>query len=142
MVIFQDSCKTDGYLARSCKILEENLQEDVSSCKILQDSCKTDGYLARSCKILEENLTRRCIVLQDFARFLQDGWLSGKILARRIVILHDSRKTDGYLARSCKFLEENLQEGVSSCKILQDSCKILQDNNSDPTWVHMKDLRL
>ena len=39
---------------------------------ILQDSCKTKGYLARSCKILEENLARRCIVLQDFARIMQD----------------------------------------------------------------------
>ena len=88
MVILQD-------LARrwlSCKIL----QDEWLSCKILasrmvilQDSCKSNGYLARflqvewlsckifarrwlSCKILQENLARRCIVLQDLARILQD----------------------------------------------------------------------
>ena len=82
---------------------------------ILQDSCKTDGYLARSCKISEENIARRCIVLQDSTRFLQDnGWLSCKILARRMFILQD-------LAR---FRKKILQDDVSSCKILQDSCKI------------------
>ena len=59
MIIFQDFCKTDGYLARflqdewlSCTILARRMV-------ILQDFCKTNGYLAR---------------------FLQDGWLSCKIL--------------------------------------------------------------
>ena len=53
MVILQDSCKTDGYLARF-------LQDGWLSCKILQDfgrkSCKTMYRLARFCK----HLARSC----------------------------------------------------------------------------------
>ena len=51
---------------------------------------RPNGYLARSCKNLAKNgyLARSCktmVILQD--------------LARRMVILQDSCKTDGYLAR-------------------------------------------
>ena len=72
---------------------------------ILQDSFKTDGYIAR---------------------FLRDGWLSCKILARRMAILQ-------YPAR---FWKKILQDDVSSCKTLLESCKILQNNHSDPTRVY------
>ena len=52
--------------------------------------------------------------------YLQDEWLSCKILARQRVILQD-------LAR---FWKKILQDDVSSCNILPESCKILQDNHS------------
>ena len=55
-----------------------------------------------------------------FFAYLQDEWLSCKILARQRVILQD-------LAR---FRKKILQDDVSSCKILPESCKILQNNHS------------
>ena len=59
--------------------------------------CAKNGYLARSCK-----------TNGYLSRFLQDEWLSFKILARRMVNLQD-------LAR---FWKKILQDDVSSCKIL------------------------
>ena len=104
-------CAKNGYLARSCKTngyLSRFLQDEWLSCKILQD------FGRKSCK-----------TMYRLARFLQDNrWLSCKILARRMVILQDSCKTDGYLARSCKILEENL---ARRCIVLQDFARILQD---------------
>ena len=76
MVILQDSCKTKGYLARSCKItlcLARILQDNHSSCKyankwnlIEQDRNETRTLLpinfdVSSCKILPES----CKILQD-----------------------------------------------------------------------------
>ena len=46
----------------------------------------------------------------------------------KTVILQESYKMDGYLARL-------LQIGRLSCKILQESCKILQDNRPILTGV-------
>ena len=57
--------------------------------------------------------------------YLQDEWLSCKILARQRVILQD-------LAR---FWKKILQDDVSSCKILPESCKILPDDHSLSTGV-------
>ena len=60
--------------------------------------------------------------------YLQDEWLSCKILARQRVILQDL----------AGFWKKILQNDVSSCKILPESCKILQDNHSlstgDPNY--------
>ena len=46
------------------------------------------------------------------------------IFARWMVILQDSCKTKGYLARSCKICEENL---ARRCIVSQDFARILQD---------------
>ena len=65
------SCKNlakNGYLVRSCKTMVI-LQDLARRMVIFQDSCKKNGYLARSCK-----------TNGHLSRFLQDGWLSCKIV--------------------------------------------------------------
>ena len=83
MVILQDSCKTNEYLARFSKTnryLARFGQDKWLSCKILarrmvilQDSSKTNGYLAKCCeKILHEDASS-CKVLQESCKILQDN---------------------------------------------------------------------
>ena len=82
-------------------------------------------------KIDGKQCSRLILILFDHVPFIC-------IFARWMVILQDSYKTKGYLARSCKIFEENLEDNVSSCKILPESCKILQDNHSLSTGASNK----
>ena len=47
MVILQDSCRSNGYLARFVQVNWVSCKIRASQMVILQDSCKSIGYLAR-----------------------------------------------------------------------------------------------
>ena len=69
----QESCKITYHLARSCKILANNVYlarsyKNLGSCKMIRN-------LARSCKInvICKNLARSCKMIRNLARFLQES---------------------------------------------------------------------
>ena len=83
MVILQDPCKSNGYLARSLQVEWLSCKILASRMVILQDSCKSngylarflqdDGYLARSCKKILQDDASSCKILQESCKILQDN---------------------------------------------------------------------